>query len=153
GSIQLTVATGQHTYRFDADGYTSYMAYLLIRDGNVIRNMGSYTPQLNVWHVLQATMQSNVLRLYFDGSNVGTYTEPDSGTNLASVSAIANWKATDSFAYLAASSLSSMVFSISASPSSAKVVKGDTITSSIAVNLVSGSSQTVSLSQSGCPQT
>src|SRR5438094_1094896 len=77
GSIQVDVRTTSHEYRFDADGYTSYRQYLLIRDGAIIVYGPSYSPQLNTWHVLQLNMLNTVITMYFDGLPVGSqYTEP-----------------------------------------------------------------------------
>src|SRR6267143_368932 len=42
-------------------------------------------------------------------------------------------------------------FSLSSSPGSANVVKGDSVTSTISVSLTQGTPQTVALSQTGCP--
>ncbi len=42
-------------------------------------------------------------------------------------------------------------FSLSSSPASANVVKGDSVTSTISVSLTQGTPQTVALSQTGCP--
>jgi hypothetical protein len=102
GSMQVLVTTNNHTYSFDADGY--YKQYLLVRDGVKVVQGPAYTPQLSVWHIMQLSMQNNVLTMTFDGSQVGTYTEPNSGTTLTSLRAQANWEATDSFDYITATS-------------------------------------------------
>src|SRR5439155_13455700 len=106
GSIGLIVYTVGHTYSFLADGY--YPRFGVGRDGIGVATFPGYTPQLNVWHVLQMDMYQGTLYLYFDGSIVGSYTEQDAtpnNTNLTGIATTGAWNTDNSFDWIQAASL------------------------------------------------
>ncbi len=152
GGTWLSLTTPAHSYGWDLDGY--YKSYYLFRDGVKVSAIGGYTPQLGAWHTLTLDMNNGVLSAIADGNVITTYAEAG-GTNnaLTMVEAQPGWETVNNFDYASITFRGSpnFDFSISSSPTSANVVKGDTVISTISVSLTLGSAPTATLSQSGCP--
>ena len=147
GTLQVNAWTAQHSYVWHADGYPTYLQYILYRDGQFVRQINGYTPQLNVWHTLRIDMRGGVLSLYFDGSLITTYAETDPSTSLTQFSPAEGWKSTVSIDFIQASRIdtSRFDFGMSANSTSVSFNSGSTSSSTINLNSLTGSSGTVSL--------
>ncbi len=112
GTLQLTIATTGHFYTWEARG--TYDDFGLGRYDygqsccHVVANATSYTPQLNVWHVLRIDMVNNVISGYFDGKFVLTYVDPDTtpgSTDLNSFGIQGSFLTYDAYDWIAAAPL------------------------------------------------
>jgi hypothetical protein len=103
GSLQIAVQTAGHSYNWMADGY--YNRFAMGMDGHGVAVFPGYTKQLNFWHTLQLDMIHGTLYGYFDGSLIGSYTEPDTtpgNTNLIDIQVLASWETNNSFDWVQA---------------------------------------------------
>src|SRR5437667_112905 len=152
GSLQVAVGTVGHSYDWMADGY--YGRFGIGMDGHGVAIFASYTPQLNVWHILQLDMIHGTLYGYFDGYLVGSYTEPDttpSNTNLLNIQALASWETNNNFDWMQANNSPtpptiSPFFTLSANPASVALLAGQSGNSTIQTASQAGFAGTVSLS-------
>jgi hypothetical protein len=103
GSIEQIMQTKSHVYRWDADGY--YSQFILLRDDVIVFRANGYTPLLDSWHVLRMSMVQGNISLFFDGSLIGHFNEPDPIVPLSTIALIAGWESTTSWDYVTASSL------------------------------------------------
>ena len=152
GSIGLIVYTVGHTYSFLADGY--YPRFGVGRDGFGVTTFPGYTPQLNVWHVLQMDMYQGTLYLYFDGSIVGSYTEQDAtpnNTNLTGIATTGAWNTDNSFDWVQATDRAGPLFAIVSNPSAITVLAGQTGSSTINITSQAGFAGSVSLNADTVP--
>ena len=152
GSIGLIVYTVGHTYSFLADGY--YPRFGVGRDGIGVTTFPGYTPQLNVWHVLQMDMYQGTLYLYFDGSIVGSYTEQDAtpnNTNLTGIATTGAWNTNNSFDWVQATDRPGPFFAIVSNPSAMTVLAGQTGSSTINITSQAGFAGSVSLTEDVVP--
>src|SRR5438552_4197916 len=152
GSLQVAVGTVGNYYEWIADGY--YGRFGIGMDGHGVAIFASYTPQLNVWHILQLDMIHGTLYGYFDGYLVGSYTEPDttpSNTNLLNIQALASWETNNNFDWMQANNSPtpptiSPFFTLSANPASVALLAGQSGNSTIQTASQAGFAGTVSLS-------
>ncbi len=102
----IYVGTARHSYGFVADGWGSQ--YGLYRDGASPITFGSYTEQANTWVTLKLEKQANILKMYYNGALVDTYTEQDTTpSQLTGVSTIAPWRGDEKYDYYQVNSLAS----------------------------------------------
>src|SRR5437867_8957411 len=147
GSIGLTVRTTGHTYLFLADGY--YPQFGVGRDGVGVAAFPGYTPELNVWHILRLDMVQGTLYMFFDGVQVGSYTELDAtpgNNNLAGIATGGAWETDNSFDWVQATDRTSPFFAMDADPSTMTVLAGQTGSSTINITSQAGFAGSVSLS-------
>src|SRR5437016_3411718 len=155
GSLQVAVGAVRHSYDWMADGY--YGKFWIGMDGHNVASFASYSQQLNVWHILQLDMIHGTLYGYFDGSLVGSYTEPDatpSNTSLINIQALASWETNNNFDWMQANNSPTQppasptypFFTISTNPSAIALVAGQSANSTIRLQSQANFSGTVNLS-------
>jgi len=154
-SIQDIVPTVGHTYRWTANGYQNGNPNTLTLSvdglGVVASFLGYYDGQLNVWHVLQLDMVNEILNMYFDGSLIGNYTEPDKmagNTDLAAIEVAASTLATGGFDWVQATSSPKHVspfFKLATNPSSISLALGQSGNSTIQLASYAGFAGSVNL--------
>jgi hypothetical protein len=128
-------------------------------DGHNVASFASYAKQLSVWHVLQFDMILGTLYGYFDGSFVGSYTEPDTtpgNTNLVNIQALASWETNNNFDWMQANNSPtppriSPFFGLSVSPASISLLAGQSGNSVIRIASGAGFAGTVSLAATTGP--
>src|SRR3989441_10898670 len=93
--VEMVAGTTHHTYKFAAGEGSGLVVYrdnvtILSRSGwypyCVVDGRFCYYTDFGATHVFRLAMQGGALSAYYDSVLIGTYAEPDSGTDLAMIS-------------------------------------------------------------------
>jgi len=158
GTMELPVPTVGHLYEWTAHGY--YSNFQLIVDHVIVATFPGYSAQLNVWHVLRLDMINGTVNMYFDGTLLGSYSQPDKtpgNTNLSGLELVASAWNNNGFDWIQASSSPvppTPFFTLTSSTSSISLAYHQSVNATITVTSKGGFTGAVNLvasSQSGGP--